>query len=79
MTGPVTGAHEPCRSPVKNAEEENSVVELYLQCQPDTVAARARVDMVDQVRLKLPLSPFTLKARQNCGRLPEGTLFLGCR
>lgn len=49
---------------MKNAEEENSVVELYLQCTPDTVAARARVDMVDQVRLvglQAP-KPLTLNA-----------------
>ena len=25
------------------------MVELYLQCQQDTVAARARIDLIDQV------------------------------
>ena len=38
------------RAPVKNAEEEKSVTELYLQCQLDAVEARARVDMIDQAR-----------------------------
>ena len=34
---------------VKNAEEDNSVAELYLQCGMDTASARAAVDMVDQL------------------------------
>jgi hypothetical protein len=38
-----------CRCRAKNAEEENSVVELYLQCCADTVQDRALLDMVEQV------------------------------
>ncbi len=51
---PFSRSHPPCfstfhRAPVKNGEEENSVVEAYLQCGADTVADRALLDMVEQV------------------------------
>ena len=37
-----------CRAATKNPKEENSVVELYLQCDQDSIAARARIDLIDQ-------------------------------
>ncbi|KAL4440115.1 hypothetical protein ABPG75_003116 [Micractinium tetrahymenae] len=37
------------RSPAKNPEEDNSVVEMYFQCCADTVADRALLDMVEQL------------------------------
>jgi hypothetical protein len=38
------------RVPAKNPEEQNSAVEVYLQLGPDSSAARALVDMLEQVR-----------------------------
>jgi hypothetical protein len=38
-----------CRERAKNAEEGNSVTELYLQAGPDTAELRAKVDLLEQV------------------------------
>ncbi len=38
------------RAPCKNAEEENSVAEVYLQLGPDTVATRAVLHLLEQAR-----------------------------
>jgi len=38
------------RAPCKNAEEENSVAEVYLQLGADTVATRAVLHLLEQAR-----------------------------
>ena len=38
-----------CRVPVKNPEENNSVVELYVQSVPDNLHTRSLLDLLEQV------------------------------
>ena len=40
----------PARAPVKNAEEDNSVAEVYLQLGPDALETRAVIDLLEQAR-----------------------------
>ena len=43
-----------CRVPVKNPEENNSVVELYVQSVPDNLHTRSLLDLLEQVSCPLP-------------------------
>ena len=43
-----------CRVPVKNPEENNSVVELYVQSMPDNLHTRSLLDLLEQVSSPLP-------------------------
>lgn len=36
------------RAPAKNAEDDNSVAEVYLQLGPDTLESRAALDLIAQ-------------------------------
>jgi len=38
-----------CREPVKNPVEENSVVEVYFQCEAESPLDRALLDAIEQV------------------------------
>ena len=42
--------HVLARAPVKNAEEDNSVAEVYLQLGPDSLETRAVIDLLEQAR-----------------------------
>ena len=42
-----------CRVPVKNPEENNSVVELYVQSVPDNLHTRSLLDLLEQVSFPL--------------------------
>ncbi len=53
----------PCREAAKNAEEDNSVTELYLQAGPDSPVERARVDLLEQVQLAFALGNSALESR----------------
>ena len=53
------------RSPVRNAEEDNSVAEVYRQVGPDGVRARATLDLIEQV-LQEPCYD-TLRTKEQLG------------
>ena len=43
-----------CRVPAKNPEENNSVVELYVQSVPDNLHTRSLLDLLEQVSSPMP-------------------------
>jgi nardilysin len=61
------------KTPTKNPEEENSVVEAYIQCCPDALMPRVTLDLVDQLMYEPCYD--TLRTKEQLGY----TVFSGLR